>query len=86
MMSETILAGLRNVLSLAQDGTCPWCMKPLGEGKLVIDHDHKTGTIRGLVHASCNGQIGKLESSGRAAKYASYQSYRERRMHVFFDK
>lgn len=46
-----------------QDGLCPLCKKPIDtsiprEG--VIDHDHKTGECRGVLHRSCNAAEGKV--------------------------
>jgi hypothetical protein len=41
--------------------------------RLVIDHDHHTGTIRGLLCASCNSAIGQAgESADRLRKLAAY--------------
>lgn len=36
-------------------GACSYC----GEhgSDLVVDHDHETGRVRGLVHRSCNARI-----------------------------
>lgn len=42
-----------------QDNKCSICSKELGE-KLVIDHCHSTGDVRGLLCRSCNGGIGLL--------------------------
>ena len=39
---------------------CWACNLPL-LGVVHADHDHKTGRIRGAVHASCNAQIGCYE-------------------------
>jgi hypothetical protein len=55
-----------DALLLAQDGCCAICGKPetamrLGVPKaLCVDHDHKTGRVRGLLCAHCNHAIGKL--------------------------
>ena len=52
-----------------QDGMCLICDKPIditkkgtvGDGP-ALDHCHRTGFIRGVLHRSCNGGIGKAES------------------------
>lgn len=41
----------------AQGGKCALCAKP---GKLVIDHCHETGLVRGLLCIRCNGSLGVL--------------------------
>lgn len=47
-----------------QNGLCAICGKEMTEtGKsrgmgMVIDHDHKTGAVRGIVHGSCNHILG----------------------------
>jgi Autographiviridae endonuclease VII len=41
-----------------QDGSCGSCGKS-GE-RLVVDHDHETGKIRGLLCQACNKGIGLL--------------------------
>jgi hypothetical protein len=46
----------------AQGGCCAICRRP-GNGRwkeLAIDHDHKTGAVRGLLCGSCNKAIGCL--------------------------
>ncbi|KKM26565.1 hypothetical protein LCGC14_1583510 [marine sediment metagenome] len=50
-----------------QNGLCAICQQPEQEtirGKykqLAIDHDHKTGRIRGLLCANCNQGLGRFE-------------------------
>lgn len=55
-----------------QDNKCAICSD---SNKLVVDHDHITGKIRGLLCQACNGAIGKLgdnvEGVMRAVKYLS---------------
>lgn len=48
-----------------QEGKCALCKKtPEGSGRkgqLVIDHDHQTGTVRGLLCYSCNNMVAYIE-------------------------
>lgn len=48
----------------AQGGGCAICKATVGEVKrnraLFVDHDHTTGTIRGLLCGRCNSAIGYL--------------------------
>ena len=62
-----------------QKGLCAICQKPelalmFGkEMKLAVDHDHNTGTVRGLLCCNCNRGIGLLKDNPewlrRAAEY-----------------
>lgn len=53
-------------LHTAQGGLCAICRRPeeeltLGQPiSLAVDHDHKTGHIRGLLCKNCNTSIGKM--------------------------
>lgn len=44
-----------------QDGACAICQRTPTERELGVDHCHKTGRIRGLLCADCNGAIGMLQ-------------------------
>ncbi len=44
---------IKEVLYETQQGKCRLCGKPL-ENKSVLDYDHKTGIIRGLICNRCN--------------------------------
>lgn len=47
-------AGYRRLLEI-QDGRCFICRRARGvTKKLSVDHDHKTGQVRGLVCRNCN--------------------------------
>lgn len=42
-----------------QEGKCKICNQPIPEGQyLDIDHNHKTGEIRGLICNKCNKGLG----------------------------
>lgn len=49
------------ILEDLQDGKCGICGSDGGRNRLVVDHDHETGAIRGLLCTSCNRGIGIFE-------------------------
>lgn len=51
----------RDDLLVQQNGNCAKCEKPLA--KPVIDHDHTTGKVRGILCYGCNVGIGLLGDS-----------------------
>lgn len=64
-------------LKVVQDGNCALCGKHVDltlpkEG--VVDHDHDTGEIRGVLHRSCNSAEGKIANAAGSwgAKDMSY--------------
>jgi hypothetical protein len=47
-----------------QKGVCAICLCPPAPGRvLVVDHDHNSGAIRGLLCADCNTGLGQLMDS-----------------------
>ena len=47
-----------------QGGVCKTCSKVNVEGeKLCVDHDHKTGKVRGLLCYKCNFLLGRIENN-----------------------
>lgn len=61
-----------NKLVLQQQGVCAICGTNK-EGRLAVDHNHKTGNIRGLLCRPCNSAIGLFkESPTLLRKAASY--------------
>lgn len=68
---------LREKLLKHQGGCCLLCQQPIIDDA-VLDHCHKTGVIRGVLHRGCNALLGKIENNmprnrvdiGRLAKIA----------------
>lgn len=60
----------------AQNGVCAICNQPethRRQGKLktlAVDHNHKTGAIRGLLCSDCNTGIGKLKDDPKVLRSA----------------
>ena len=47
-----------------RNGRCDICQRPPGGGRhkvLHVDHDHRTGKVRGLLCAACNFRLGFIE-------------------------
>lgn len=70
-------------LLASQGGVCAICgklpRKEHGRGSLLhVDHDHKTGVVRGLLCVSCNTGLGRFDDDAeilrRAADYVSRTS------------
>ena len=41
-----------------QQGLCALCSKPPDGEKFMVDHDHSTNAVRGLIHRFCNSLLG----------------------------
>jgi hypothetical protein len=57
----------------AQNSQCAICSKPHSESKwqcLVVDHNHDTGNVRGLICHNCNKGIGHLQDNIEVLKNA----------------
>lgn len=51
-------------LYASQDGKCAICQKLIDlDGKWVIDHDHDTGDVRGILCFPCNVALGQFQDS-----------------------
>lgn len=49
-----------------QCGLCPLCKKEIDlkiKGEGVVDHDHDSGEVRGILHRSCNAAEGKVANA-----------------------
>lgn len=54
-----------------QKGLCAVCRQSNGK-KLDIDHDHKTGKVRGLLCGNCNRALGLFKDNPEFIKNAQY--------------
>lgn len=54
-----------NYMYIKQNGCCAICNKPQSSFKhaLAVDHDHKTGKVRGLLCINCNLILGHSNDS-----------------------
>lgn len=54
-----------NTMFAVQNGLCAGCYKHQTQFKtrLAVDHDHRTGKVRGLLCNSCNWILGKTDDS-----------------------
>jgi hypothetical protein len=50
-------------LLASQGHICALCQQELVETEAVLDHDHRTGFIRGVLHRGCNSLEGKIANS-----------------------
>lgn len=41
---------------------CGLCAQPVHPNESALDHDHKTGRIRSVLHLFCNSMLGKIEN------------------------
>lgn len=46
-----------------QNGVCAVCGKPPNGRRLHVDHDHRTGAVRGLLCSGCNVALGAVDDS-----------------------
>jgi len=54
------IALVRQEILTAQANKCALCQEQIQEGQAVLDHCHKTGQIRGVLHRGCNAFEGTL--------------------------
>ena len=46
------------LLLKTQENTCPICKENFDTRKIYVDHNHKNGEVRGLIHRECNALLG----------------------------
>ena len=59
----------------SQGGRCAICRRATGATKrLAVDHDHRSGLVRGLLCGPCNITIGRLSASALATAFFYLQT------------
>ena len=61
-LKQQELKAYRGNLLQLQEGKCYLCRQVIVEGEEVLDHDHKSGYTRGVLHRDCNILLGKIEN------------------------
>ena len=77
-----------NNILLAQNNRCAICNEPLdlqNSKNVHIDHDHKTGKIRGILCQKCNLAIGLLRDNPEYTKRATEYLERDKYPHKGID-
>lgn len=64
-ITQSKTAGYRKALLIRQGHLCGLCGHYIDYEKAVLDHDHKSGRIRSVLHRACNSLLGKLENNYR---------------------
>lgn len=54
---------LREQLLKEQLGLCALCQEPVDIDQAVLDHCHRTGYLRSVLHRGCNCYIGAMENN-----------------------
>jgi hypothetical protein len=48
---------------IKQNNCCALCGEHVDAAEAVLDHCHKTGVLRGVLHRGCNSLLGKIENN-----------------------
>lgn len=62
-LSASKVKDYRAELLTQQGGRCLLCGDTIAAGEDVLDHDHKTGHVRGVLHRGCNAMLGHIENN-----------------------
>lgn len=78
-LTETGAEAEREKLSIMQGGKCGICQKPESHFKmrLAVDHNHRTGQVRGLLCYRCNKFIVGRHTFETALQLVQYLSVEE---------
>ena len=54
---------LREQYLKEQLGLCALCREPIDPTEAVLDHNHRSGYLRSVLHRGCNAYIGHMENN-----------------------
>jgi hypothetical protein len=57
------ISEFRSRLLAEQKGKCALCGELIDFGEDVLDHNHKTGEVRAVLHRGCNAMEGKITNN-----------------------
>jgi hypothetical protein len=75
-LTQGELKKVRELLIKKQEGLCDLCGEMMEEGTWnppVVDHCHKSGLVRGVIHRNCNTGEGKVR---RASRFSGVEATR----------
>ncbi len=65
-LTQSLIGPVRHKMLAEQGGVCVLCKRPVKTGQgtdAVLDHDHVSGHVRGVLHRGCNAMLGHLENN-----------------------
>lgn len=65
VLSRLGIVSTRQELLIEQNNRCAICDIELSKDEAVLDHDHSTLAVRGVLHRGCNRLLGYIENSRR---------------------
>ena len=74
-LKQSEIKAYREELLEKQGGVCALCGRQLFRADAVLDHDHKMGWIRGVLHRGCNSLLGKIENNWKRVGVPSLAAF-----------
>lgn len=62
-LKTTEVKKFREDMLADQHNICCLCEHTITDGEAVLDHNHRTGLVRGVLHRNCNLFLGKIENN-----------------------
>lgn len=71
----TELTEYRQALLKIQNFICPLCNRVIEPKQATLDHSHKDGHVRAVLHRNCNGVLGRIEHWSGKIKMCSRKEF-----------